>query len=166
MALTVEDGTGLAAADSYISLTTANAYHSKRGITAWVGSTPEKEQALVRAAEALDRLYNFVGLRSTQAQGLQWPRTGAVDSDGFAISATTIPTQVQDAQAELAARLLCVDEAPDQAADMANVTSVTETVGRVSVSRSFGAAGAQLPRFPKVNQILRPVLAPRGLRRT
>lgn len=166
MALTVEDGTGLAAADSYLSTADADTYHSGLGQSAWVGTPTAKERVLRRATAALDRLYTFVGYRSTKEQALDWPRTGAFDSDDFAIEDDEIPQALLDACAELAMRLLCVDESPDVAAADANTTSQTETAGRVSISKSFGAAGAAAPRFPKVDQILYAITATPDLDRT
>ena len=43
MALVVEDGTGLATANSYATVATADAYHALRGNSTWVGISTEKE---------------------------------------------------------------------------------------------------------------------------
>lgn len=56
MALTVEDGTGLVDADSFVTLEEADAYHTAAGSTNWTGTDESKEQALRRASRFLSRL--------------------------------------------------------------------------------------------------------------
>lgn len=68
----VEDGTGVAGANAYISVSYATAYHAERG-NAWAGTTTEMEQAIVRASDYLDQM-PWGGTRLTTTQGLQWPR--------------------------------------------------------------------------------------------
>lgn len=100
MALTVEDGTGLAAADSYISLADARTWAANYGYTLPADDT-EAEVALRKAAQYVD-LQPFKGSRTTSAQALEWPRTG-VYCDGNLISYDTIPEQVKQAQTIAAA---------------------------------------------------------------
>lgn len=52
MALIVEDGTGLADAESYLSVADADTYHADRNNEAWQDySTAEKEAALRKATQ-------------------------------------------------------------------------------------------------------------------
>lgn len=78
MSLTVEDGTGLANADSYVSGADCLTYCTNRGLT--FTNDAAGEQALRRATAAIDNRYRprFVGYRShRRLQALEWPRTGA-----------------------------------------------------------------------------------------
>ena len=87
MSLIVEDGTGLATAQSYASAADATTYHTAHGNSAWTGTDAVKEAALVRATAWLDDAFYFrwpcVKLLNTQA--LEFPRLAAVDVDGYAL---------------------------------------------------------------------------------
>lgn len=101
MAFIVEDGTGLAAANSYVSVADADAYFLDRGNATWEDAdTDVKQAALVRAAAALDGKYGALwpGVRATSAQALDWPRTGAYDRDGYYLE--LVPKAVKNAACE------------------------------------------------------------------
>lgn len=108
MSLVVENGTGLAGAESYVSVADANAYHFARGQEAWSdGSTAEKESALRRATTFIDGRYGgrFSGTRANgRVQALLWPRSGATDVEGWAIEG--LPLELVRATAEAALREL------------------------------------------------------------
>lgn len=111
------------AADSYMALTDADAYHLGRGATAWTGTNATKENALRKATGILDNLYRnlWIGIRSYQDQSLGWPRIDGArgpmlfnpgflinlyDIDGFQIPFDSVPVQVQRATAEVALLVL------------------------------------------------------------
>ena len=81
MALIVEDGTGVAGANTYASITTVDAYHLARGNTSWTGTDAAKESAILRAMGYIEGLAwqgeplnGPVG--ASGYQPLQWPRYG------------------------------------------------------------------------------------------
>ncbi len=105
MTLIKEDGTALAGANSYASVTDADAYATLANVTAWASYTnTQKEAALSRAFTVLnDGLrFPYVGVRKTQPQAGQWPRTGAVEAYGPEIPDNLVPHQVVSAACELA----------------------------------------------------------------
>jgi hypothetical protein len=102
MALTVEDGTGLANADAYISIAYADAYHLNMGNTAWVALSG-KEEAIRRATAILNG-YSWQGRKVKSDQALDFPRSGLVDGDGYAISSSIVPSGIEKACAEFALR--------------------------------------------------------------
>ena len=105
MALTIEDGTSKADADSYISLADADEFHTLRGNSSWLeASESEREQALRKAAAYIDSNYRFVGFRETAEQSLAWPRANARDEGGRAVEG--VPRKVRDGQAIAAGILL------------------------------------------------------------
>jgi hypothetical protein len=111
MPFTVEDGTGVADANAFVSLEVADAYHAVRGNTAWTGavsSPPDaKEAAIVRASAALSGSYSWKGTRlKGRGQGLAWPRTGATDGEGCDVPADTVPAEIVAACCEMAMREL------------------------------------------------------------
>ena len=140
MAIIVEDGTGLATAQSYASVAECDAYHLARGSSAWAAATDAaKEAALVRASAALDGLYSsrWPGLRLTSAQALDWPRSGAWDSDGYAL--TLVPTPIKNATCEAA--LVELGEAGALSSALAHGGAVKrEKVGTIEVEYANGAA--------------------------
>ena len=108
MALTPEDGTGLANADTYISEADADTYFASHGApSSWSGAdSASKEQALRLATQYLDNTYRglWKGTKGSQSQALSWPRTDVVDEEGYTVSETSVPAGVLNATAETALR--------------------------------------------------------------
>ena len=118
MAFTVEDGSGIEGANAYDSVANIDTHHADRGMTTWTDfTTPEKEVAIVRATDFIDKRFGgrFVGIRQTKRQGLEWPRLSAFDKDGFLLhDVDAIPRQLLKAVAEYAVRAaVCGILAPD-----------------------------------------------------
>lgn len=102
MALVTEDGTGLANAESYLSVSDADTYWSNRGDTVWsAAATANKEEALRRATQYLDSTFRWVGVLKDLDQALGWPRSGAEDHEGRDL-VDQVPTLLEQATAELA----------------------------------------------------------------
>lgn len=79
----VEDGTGLVNADSYVTVDFADNYFSTRGNTDWAGLTREKkEQALIRATDYIDNIFQWCGKKATAEQSLRFPRVNLKDYEG------------------------------------------------------------------------------------
>lgn len=109
MALVVEDGTGLATADSYVSLADASTYAIAKGLTFAItgGDQTTAEQALRRATTWIDAVYasQFSGVRKNRrSQALEWPRVGAVDRDYNYVANDAVPIEIVRATVEAAVR--------------------------------------------------------------
>ena len=124
MAITIDATVGGASANSYITLSDANAIVEglilDDDVSVWDSSnTDNKNRALYTAAIRIDR-ERFLGARVTDTQALQWPRTGVRKPDtyintyatGFPFRITTdyftdteVPEQVKKAQVILAVYL-------------------------------------------------------------
>lgn len=114
MTLIVEDGTVVAGANCYCSLTFANAWHSSRGMTLWATdmTDPEREAAIIRAAQFMQQSFRmrWLGYRKTTTQSMDWPRYEVERKDGpmvYGYAANwydddVVPIEVQQANAELA----------------------------------------------------------------
>ncbi|MCB2186282.1 MAG: hypothetical protein KQJ78_07685 [Deltaproteobacteria bacterium] len=116
MALIVEDGTGLATADSYNSLAELTAYHAARGNADWAaGAEADQEAAAREAAAFLDDVCRgwWKGVKASGTQALAWPRVNVLDEDGYGV--TGLPTEVKAAHAEASLRALAGDLTPDLA---------------------------------------------------
>jgi hypothetical protein len=157
MSLTVEDGTGLATADSYLSVADADAYFVAYPNALWTGTATAKEHALRAATLYIDTEYGgrWKGIRANEDQALDWPRWW-VEIDGYQIEPSPLPDKLKKATAELAVRALSGELQPDiAAADNGIVTSESDTVGPLSSSKTYGAAGKSLTAwYRKVDALL------------
>ena len=106
MALITEDGSIVAGAESYCSVSDADAYHAARNNAAWASAATAYKEAALRAATAyLDTTYRWNGDRVSMAQALYWPRV-SVWVDGYDVPSDKIPQSLVHACAELALRAL------------------------------------------------------------
>jgi hypothetical protein len=109
MALIVEDGTGRADSESYVSVSDLDTYATKRGLSLIVSSTEEVEAALRRATAFIDMRYRgrFPGMRlHLRAQALEWPRYGVSDIQGIYVPPSVVPIEIAQATMEGAVREL------------------------------------------------------------
>lgn len=102
MALTVEDGTGLAAADAFVSVADCTTYCTDHGLTDWTGaerSPPEDDEAAIRRATAwLSNAFTWKGYRlNGRSQALAWPRTGVEDDEGEDVASDEVPVEIVQA---------------------------------------------------------------------
>ena len=124
MAVTIDATAGDASANSYITLSDAQAIVDgmveDADVTAWASATDDqKNRALYTATQRLDR-ERFIGARATDTQALQWPRTGVRKPDTYVntyatgfpfrisedyFTDTEIPDQIKRAQVVLAVYL-------------------------------------------------------------
>lgn len=153
MSFVVEDGTGIAGANSYTSVAFADAYFAERHNAAWTGDNNAKEGALVRATDYIDAKFGsrFLNDRKFDYQILFFPRTG------YTIA---IPVILQKACAEYALRALTANLFPDPVVDESGfaVVSKSDTVGPISTSRTYSSAqsSASLTRsYPSADFYMR-----------
>lgn len=165
MALVTEDGSGLADAESYISVNDATAYHAARGNAAWasMASDTVREQALRKATDYLGQTYRdrWAGYRISTTQGLDWPRYDVPRRDlpGNAYSAyyasDAVPAEVVRACAELALRAAAGDLTEDEDQRISAVSA-----GSVSVTFQQGSSPRK--QYPAIDGLLRPLLKSGG----
>lgn len=96
MALIVEDGTGIATANSYIDSSYADAYFLDRDIAEWASLT-NKDALLIKATDYIETVYygKWQGERLTTTQALEFPRV--IDSVDVGV-----PDRLKKACCELA----------------------------------------------------------------
>ena len=102
MTITVEDGTGVADANSYITTAEGDEYALRYGVTV-TGSDPEKEVLIAKAMAYLETFrYRFTGVENDPGdQALSWPRTNAYLNGSIPIADDDIPSNLIAAQSEL-----------------------------------------------------------------
>jgi hypothetical protein len=164
MALTVEDGTGKADSESFVSVSDADTYHSNRGNTDWASlATAAKEQALRKATDYMEQLYRLMwkGYRHTEAQALSWPRDEVERVDYAFLNQSSfydndvVPNEVKNACAELALRASADDLAPD----------LTQGVKREKVDVlevEYDTNSPQYTRYRAIDNMLAPLLKGTG----
>ncbi len=160
MTLIVEDGNGIAGADSYATEAQADLYHENRGNTAWY-SVADKEAALRKATDFMLQTYRqaWKGFRVDPQQALDWPRYdvfteghkfGRFSSD-YLIPSNVVPVEVRNACIELALKVTVEDLNPDLTQQI-----LSNTVGPISVT--YSAASPQYKRFRAIDMMLRHLL--------
>lgn len=156
MALIVENGTGLATAESYCSVADADARASAFGNTAWTGTDAAKEAALRRATAFMEQRYrgNWKGTKLFRAQALSWPRYGAV-VDGWNVDSNIVPAEIRNACADLAVKALTVELNADQTRAI-----IREKVGPLETE--YSEYSPQGTRFVSIDQALSPYLMGAG----
>lgn len=115
MAIIVETGGIIENANSYVSTTFADSYHSLRGNTAWQSAGGAKAGAMIRATQGIDTRYagKWVGIKTNnndlvKPQPLAWPRkadsedTPLIDPDEIEIGINDIPLALMNAVCEVA----------------------------------------------------------------
>lgn len=140
MPLIVEDGTGLATAESYASVAELDAYAAAHGSPAGHTSagTAAKEAALRYASTWVDARYLWRGIVLQTTQRLSWPRSGAVDPDGREL--TDVPARLVELVCQAALEHL-TESLVTPASRGGAVAS--ERVGSLEVSYFPGAPGGR-----------------------
>ena len=150
--LIVEDGTGKANANTYISLADYGTYISDRGLT----DTTSDEAKTGRIIQSTDWIETheklFQGTKNSDEQALVWPRA-FIDVYEYPISNTEIPQQLIKAQAQL-----IYDSATTDLFNVGDGRSITnEKVDVLEVSYSDNGVTNLQPIFAKVNEFLKPL---------
>ena len=117
MAVTVivEDGSGV---------TNANSYRSTADIDSWVETNPhdstwaglaqaQKNGYAIMSCRVLNEQIDWDGWQTDDEQSLDLPRSGMTDKNGNSIDDDEIPSEIQNAQSELARLLAESDRTAD-----------------------------------------------------
>ena len=170
MTLIVEDGTGLATAESYVAVADVTTYVGKlyasthAANVAWsAASTTDKEIALrVATKQYLDVRYAFSGVRANQTQALAWPRSGAEDRDGYCFEDDDLPQRLKDALCELALRYIQGDTLAPDIEGTAAIEAKSITIGPIEVSKEYAGSVSPFKVYSSVDGLLAPLCVPGG----
>ncbi len=101
---TVEDGTGLPNANSYVTLLEADDYLSiKPNSSAWEAlDDVVREKYLMWATRLLDQRAKWAGTKAFQDSALAWPRLYVIDREGYPVAGDIVPDEVKAATIEIA----------------------------------------------------------------
>lgn len=158
MALIVEDGSGLANAESYVSVSDCAAYAVARDLPFATAPSEKAEAALRRATAYIDNTYRtrFPGQRKKfRLQALEWPRVGVVDMNGFPVTSDEVPVEVVRATCEAAVRELASPGSLNPDVTPGKVKKRAK-VGEIEVEYAVGVGGvaSQQPISPVIDGIL------------
>ena len=172
MAFVVEDGTGIANANAYITEAFADTYHTDRLNAAWTDLTDQtfKEAAIIAASDYIDYRWDFIGRRKKnfEQQSLKWPRIGAfVQNENKEVLANQVPLQVQYATAEYALLAVTQSDTTGVLAELSPPLEIDDIGGKVIAKKeevgpvkeetrysgSFGLI--TLRPYPKADNLLR-----------
>ena len=114
MTLIVEDGTGLADAESYVTIAEFKAYHNARGNDIESLENAIIEQLLRKATDYMIAAYRqrWAGSRVNATQSLDFPRYNVPTNDvyySYYLPNDTVPNEVKNACAELALKAIAGD---------------------------------------------------------
>ncbi len=152
--LVLEDGTGMASANSYASIADGDTYHgASLYAPEWTNATAaNKAIALGMATRVIDSNCSFRGYRKSMTQALEWPRIRAKNDDFYGqmpgrISAlfanyfdeNSVPLRLKQATAQVALDLLRGDRTLESG--QKGLQSVGIGQGAVSVTFAQGEVG-------------------------
>jgi hypothetical protein len=124
VSVVVEDGSGVSGANSYVTIAE---------ITEWVLTNPhdstwasltdaQKNGYCVMACRVMQEQMNWDGWQTSATQALDLPRSGMIDKNGNTVENNEIPTEIKNAQCELARLLAIADRTADN--DMAGFKEI------------------------------------------
>lgn len=139
--LIIENGTGIAGANSYVSLEDSDTYFISRLNDAWFEKTIEqKESALIKSCAYIEARYSefFIGVKAYPNSTLSWPRRNAAS-----YQVNEIPSRLKYAQFEYALRAVDGPLAPDPAVSGGSEGTFVskEKVGPLEVNYSQMTSG-------------------------
>lgn len=152
MTITVEDGSAVSGANSYVSVAFADTYftYDINFSSTWGALTnAEKENSLIWATRILDQKVRWKGSKSVETSALRWPRTGLTDRDDVVIADDEIPLQLKELTCEVAKFLQTTDPTISQGGDALKAI----VVDVIEIQYQDGATQPTTP--PLFNQLLR-----------
>lgn len=161
--LVVEDGTGLANANSYVTVDEFLTYIDERGLTISASSDHDYiENLLIKAADFIESKKSlFKGDKASSTQALAWPRD-RVYIDGFAVASTSLPRELTYAQMQLAYDADTTDLQPVIAQqDKGDIAK--EKVGEIERVYHNSGKRRSTPAFTKADSLLRVLYKNSGL---
>lgn len=158
IAIIVEDGSGVANANSYVSVADARTYAEQRGVTLPV-SDDEVATQLIRAMDYLEaQACLYQGCKTSSDQALQWPRTGAYigcNQPENEIPSNVIPKSLVSAQVQLA---MAINAGFDLQPNVSPQDYVKrEKVGPIETEYADPSSVGIMPTFTAVNALLAPL---------
>jgi len=152
--LIIETGTGVANANSYVTVTEYRAYATPRGIVLPVTDAACETQ-LILAMDYLES-QSWAGMPTYDTQPLAWPRDEIYIS-GMLIASDVIPGKIKFAQMQLAIQVNAGVDLMPVVIGGASGAIIREKVGPLETEYAAPSVGTQ-PYFRSINALLAPYL--------
>jgi hypothetical protein len=156
--VTVEDGTSKADANSYASVAEADTYFATRPRSSgWSDLTAdEKAQHLIYGTRILDHAIEWMGLPSSYAQALAWPRylsqyrhplpgPGVIETEYPSLDGSSIDPWLKTALFELAMNLIASDLTEEPA--LRGIRRLNVGNGAIEIEADTSREARQVPRW-------------------
>lgn len=161
MALTVEDGTIVTNANTYVDVDDLRDYAAARGIALPTSDT-ECEILIIKAADYVEsKRDRYQGVKSDSDQPMQFPRDG-VFIDGFELSADEIPRELKYAQMQLACDAHTTDIMPNRLVTTQGAVT-KQKVGELEIAYANPTSPLSVPAFARADALLAPLYKRNGL---
>ena len=157
----VEDGTGLAAANSLVSVADADLIDENFTSSAtWVAATEAvKQNALREATRYMNYHYSWNGYKVDPDQGCQFPRYQLTDEDGNAIDSDIVPARVEQATLYLAVKVVEGDTLLPDFTNESKVKKSEETVGPLTDKKEYVTGESPDKTYTVTDQLVAPFVA-------
>jgi len=154
----VEDGTGLAAANSLISVADADLIDENFTSSAlWVAATDAvKQNSLREATRYLNYHYSWCGYKVDPDQGCQWPRYETIDEDDNAIDSDIVPQRVEEACVYLAVKVLDGDTLLPDFTNESKVKKTKEVIGPLTDEKEYVTGESPDKTYTIADQLVSP----------
>ncbi len=167
MALVVEDGTGVAGANSYSTVAEFKEYHKDRGTDiSGLGGVADIEKLLIQATDYITQRWDpvFMGSKESSDQPLAFPRKYLYDFNGDLV--VGIPSKLKWAQAEYALRAASgsLFTEPTTQASGQVATLIREKIGPIETETRFAEGSTQqvVKSIPMGDRWLQEYVVPGG----
>lgn len=154
--ITVEDGSNVANANSFVTLAEVRAYAEARGVILPVADD-SLAVMLIKACDYLEAQANrYQGEIANEGQSLQWPRIDVyISGSETAFPSNAIPKQLKSAQSSL---VIAINEGVDILPNYSAADFVTEeTVGPITTKYADPTKIGITPTLTNVEALLQPL---------
>ena len=182
MAMIVEDGTGVANANSYTTVAFVQAYFDDRGgNAAWdaLATDTDREHILIKATDYIEKRFSekWIGAKNDNTNALSWPRHNVYDRhQRLLYSNVEIPVELQRAVGEYAVRAITAALIADPSTQGLEVEEVEKKIGPIEKREKFMKGGGLRQRsslvrdsvfkeYPAADLLIEKFLAPTNSKR-
>jgi hypothetical protein len=139
--MAIDASIGTITANSYVTEEEAEAYFAERSHSSKWSVVAEKEPFLITCSRMLDWNLTFLGVKTSDVQSMQFPRSGILFASGNEYPSDIIPNEVKFAVFELILSFLSSDRTSDSS--LAGIDQVK--AGPLFVKATPGGYGSTKP---------------------
>lgn len=154
MTITIEDGSIVAGANSFVTVAEVRTFATERGVNSLPTDDLEVEALIIKSMDYLfGKESSFKGVRAVYSQELPWPRAQVYLREA-PVGSNEIPVELKKAQMQLVLEAVSQDLDPNGAGREV----IREKVDVVEVQYNPTGNSTVRPRFHKVDRWLEPLM--------